>query len=203
MKTALVALKDVEPYLQLKGDWFGADRGSYLLAENNVHMKCAIGDFDSVSDEEFSKIQKYSDEVIRLNPVKDDSDCEHVVTEAIRRGYDKVVICSPFGGRLDHSYVNLKLAIKYPGIVKLIDQQNVIYALSSGVYEIEKNGYTYISFFTEDKATISLEGFAYSLEEREITYRDIYTVSNEILLKKGKLTIHKGVVLVMQCKDMK
>jgi thiamine pyrophosphokinase len=41
----------------------------------------------------------------------------------------------------------------------------------------------------------------YPLRDRRITYRDLYTVSNEILSEEGILEVSSGSVLVIQSKD--
>ncbi len=201
MKRVWIALKNTESFLDTKGDWIGADRGAYHLAQNGIRMRCAVGDFDSVSAQEMECIRAYSDEVICLNPIKDDSDSEHAVQLALSYGYEEIVLVCPFGGRMDHSYVNLKLAFRHPGVLKLMDEQNLVYALGPGKHAIAKNGYAYISFFVQERAEISLDGFAYPLDHRTIVPSDLYTVSNEIVAETGLLEVHEGIVLVMQCKD--
>ncbi len=196
----VLTLADVLPAVE--GDYIGVDRGALILARQGIHMKCAIGDFDSVEPSDLSLIQSDTDEFIQLNPIKDDSDSEAAITYALQKGYDEIWFVGATGGRMDHAFVNLKIAEKYPGCVKLFDQQNLIYCLPVGTYTIQKNQYPYISFFTTTKATISLQGFKYPLHERTITYQDCYTLSNEILKQTGTLTITKGIVLVMQCKDL-
>ena len=58
-------------------------------------------------------------------------------------------------------WLNLRLVSVFLKQYNLHDQNNFIYSLAEGVHSIDKRDYTYISFFTEDEATISLEGFKY------------------------------------------
>lgn len=198
---ALIALKLHDDFKSLDGDFIGADKGALELAELGIHMKLAIGDFDSIEKTDLNKIRAYADEVVELNPIKDDTDSEAAIHAAMDRGYDEVWLCGATGARMDHSLINLRIAMKYPGIVWLHDEHNLIHAVKEGDYTIHKEDYSYISFFTDTKAMITLDGFAYPLDHRKLTPQDLYTVSNEIKGDTGILHVHEGKVLIMQTKD--
>ena len=182
-------------------NYIGVDKGALTLARNGKRMLLAIGDFDSVEESDLAYIKEYSDTLIQLNPIKDDTDSEAAVMYAIENGYQKIHLYGGLGGRLDHAMINLRLVSRFPETVYLHDQNNFIYSLAEGVHSIDKRDYTYISFFTEDEATISLEGFKYPLDKQQLTNKDTYTTSNEILEDKGIITVHAGKVTVIQSKD--
>ena len=182
-------------------NYIGVDKGALTLARNGKRMLLAIGDFDSVEESDLAYIKEYSDTLIQLNPIKDDTDSEAAVMYAIENGYQKIHLYGGLGGRLDHAMINLRLVSRFPETVYLHDQNNFIYSLAEGVHSIDKRDYTYISFFTEDKATISLEGFKYPLDKQQLTNKDTYTTSNEILEDRGIVTVHAGKVTVIQSKD--
>ena len=182
-------------------NYIGVDKGALTLARNGKRMLLAIGDFDSVEESDLSSIKNYSDTFIQLNPIKDDTDSEAAVMYAIEKGYQKIHLYGGLGGRLDHAMINLRLVSRFPETVYLHDQNNFIYSLAEGVHSIDKRDYTYISFFTEDEATISLEGFKYPLDKQQLTNKDTYTTSNEILEDRGIVTVHAGKVTVIQSKD--
>ena len=182
-------------------NYIGVDKGALTLARNGKRMLLAIGDFDSVEESDLAYIKEYSDTLLQLNPIRDDTDSEAAVMYAIEKGYQKIHLYGGLGGRLDHAMINLRLVSRFPETVYLHDQNNFIYSLAEGVHSIDKRDYTYISFFTEDKATISLEGFKYPLDKQQLTNKDTYTTSNEILEDKGIITVHAGKVTVIQSKD--
>ena len=182
-------------------NYIGVDKGALTLARNGKRMLLAIGDFDSVEESDLAYIKEYSDTLIQLNPIKDDTDSEAAVMYAIENGYHKIHLYGGLGGRLDHAMINLRLVSRFPEAVYLYDQNNLIYSLAEGVHSIDKCDYTYISFFTEDEATISLEGFKYPLDKQQLTNKDTYTTSNEIIEDKGIITVHVGKVTVIQSKD--
>lgn len=203
MHTAVIALKLCSSLPEMDASYIGADRGALYFAQKGIRMILSIGDFDSVNDEEFSLIQKYSDEVIRLNPIKDDSDSEAAIQAASERGFDRIVLTGATGGRMDHSLVNLRLALKYPRKIVLYDDSNLIEAYPEGTYRVQKGIYPFISFFTVHGAEITLKGFKYPLVKRKLTAEDLYTVSNEIIGEEGTVIIKDGTVLAMQCRDRK
>ncbi len=182
-------------------NYIGVDKGALTLARNGKRMLVAIGDFDSVEESDLAYIKEYSDTLIQLNPIKDDTDSEAAVMYAIEKGYQKIHLYGGLGGRLDHAMINLRLVSRFPETVYLHDQNNFIFSLGEGVHSIDKRDYTYISFFTEDEATISLEGLKYPLDKQQLTNKDTYTTSNEILEDRGIVTVHAGQVTVIQSKD--
>ena len=182
-------------------DYIGADRGALHLAEQGIRMVLAIGDFDSVSEEEMKRIREFSDEVMALNPIKDDSDSEAAVDEAVRRGYEKIYIAGAFGGRIDHEIVNLRLCFKYPERVILTDPGNRCIALKEGTHVIKKEGYRYLSVFAQKKCEISLKGFKYPLDHRVLDETSLYGLSNEILEEEGIIEVHSGMILVIMSRD--
>ena len=182
-------------------DYIGADKGALFLARKKIRMAFAIGDFDSVSDNERGWIELYSDEVIALNTVKNNSDSEAAVDEAIRRGYRMIYIVGATGGRLDHEIVNIRLCWKYPDRVVLFDDKNFTRALGEGAHRINKNGYRYLSIFAENECELRVNGFKYELDHRVITEKDLYGLSNEITGETGEIYVHRGSVLTVQTND--
>ncbi|MDO4193296.1 MAG: thiamine diphosphokinase [Erysipelotrichaceae bacterium] len=184
-------------------DLIGVDRGALVLAKNGKRMKLSVGDFDSVDEKDLSLIREYSDEMIRLNPIKDDSDSESAIRLLVSRGYQKITLLGGLGGRVDHEIVNLKLAEEFAGHIWLKNDQNLITVLKEGTYEIDPEGYRYISFFAVMPSVITLEQMKYPLNERMLYPGDLYALSNEITGEKGIVRIGSGKVLMIQSDDKK
>ena len=203
MRTAVIVLKLAGPVPVMHADYIGVDRGTLALLKQNLPCTLAIGDFDSVNLEEMVQIENHAAEVIKLNPVKNDTDSEAALNEALKRGYDQIYLIGALGGRADHALINLRLVYQHPGKVILLDEQNRIEAYSAGVYAIKKENYAFIGFFTETEAEISLQDFKYPLTKQILTPQDLYTVSNELIEDTGTVTVHQGVVIVIQSKDQR
>lgn len=201
MPSVIIALKLAVEIPQGAYDYIGVDKGTLQLIEQNLPVKLSIGDFDSVNANEMECIKEHAEELKVLNPIKDDTDSEAALKEALRRGYDRIILIGALGGRADHTLINLRLAFQHPGRVILQDEQNRIEAYAEGDYCIKKESYSYIGFFSEEPAEISLENFKYPLTHRILTNQDLYTVSNELCGDSGVLHVHHGTVLVIQSKD--
>ncbi len=184
-------------------DLIGVERGALMLASEHRKMTLAVGDFDSVTEEERKLIEEYAENVISLNKVKDDSDSEAAIRYVLSHGYDRVYVYGAFGGRLDHEIVNLRLAAIFPNQVTLVDDQNVVCALKKGSYQLKRNAFTYISFFAPEKAVISLRGMKYPLYRKTMTYADLFGLSNEIKDEEGILNVHEGTILMIPSRDKK
>ena len=177
----VIALKLCDGLPDIEAEYIGADAGALWLAKKGIGMKLAVGDFDSVAEEDMALIR----------PLR----------HAIRMGYDRVWLACRMGGRMDHTWVNFRLALMFPEQAVLYDRQNRIMAYGTGRHVIHKDGYAYFSVFTDQEAVISLAGMKYPLQETRISHRDVFTVSNEIEGEEGILEVHEGLVLVMQCRD--
>ena len=179
-------------------DIIGVDAGAAVCAKNNLHMKKAIGDFDSVTKVEFEHIQMMSDELVLLNKDKDDSDFEAALKHV--EAYDDVIVFGSWGKRFDHSYVNLEL-VKRNSKITFYDYNNKVYSLPMGEYDIVKGDYTYLSLFAIEDTSVSLTGVKYELDNRLLAMSDLYALSNEIIDEVAHLNIHSGKLLIIQSKD--
>ena len=179
-------------------DIIGVDAGASVCDKNNLHMKKAIGDFDSVTKVEFEHIQMMSDEIVLLNKDKDDSDFEAALKHV--EAYDDVIVFGSWGKRFDHSYVNLEL-VKRNSKITFYDYNNKVYSLPMGEYDIVKGDYTYLSLFAIEETSVSLTGVKYELDNRLLAMSDLYALSNEIIDEVAHLNIHSGKLLIIQSKD--
>ena len=113
----------------------GIDKGAYIAYENNVKLDYAIGDFDSISADEFRKLKDYC-EVIKLNPIKDDTDTLYAIK--MFKDFDKIILIGGISGRrIDHFYANLLLFYDYPNLV-MIDDYTLYYSFIDALDEIEE-----------------------------------------------------------------
>ena len=202
MARAVIALKLTDSLPEAEGDYIGCDRGTLFLLDRGLPVKAALGDFDSVSADEKTRILNACDAVVQLPCIKDDTDSEAAIRWCLAQGYDEIWLTGGTGGRMDHMMINLRLTEKYPGRVILWDRQNTVRAYAAGTYRFRRTDSSYISFFTSSEAVITLAGMKYPLAERRITKDDLYTVSNEIAAEEGILTVHEGIVLVMESRDL-
>lgn len=178
--------------------YIGVDQGALALAQQQITMEMAIGDFDSVRKEDLSVIRQFSKKTESLDPIKNESDLE----AALDIWHNKASIIHVYGalnGRLDHQYVNIQLMKKYNN-VHLINEQNHCMVCTKSL-ELSADGFTYFSLFALEDTVVSISNAKYNLDKQELTPNDLYTLSNEFTTKKACIEILKGKVIIIKSKD--
>lgn len=186
---------------QTHGTIVGVDAGALVCINKGLALDIAVGDFDSVNEEEFKLIKSKAKETIKLNPIKDDTDFTYAYLN-VCNDYDRIYVYGGLGGRRDHEYMHVHTAMRDSRII-LMSEQNKIQRLDSGYHIISKDSFQYISFFALTQATIDLKGFKYSLDNKDITPDDTYLTSNEIVDYQGIVTLQSGSVLMVQASPIK
>lgn len=186
----------------------GADRGAYFLIEHGVMPHIALGDFDSVTDEQRLRIQQHAHHWIECDPVmKDMTDTEMAFAEALRQGADQIHIFGALGSRFDHSLANVHLLRKslQHGISCTIEDACNRILLVEGQYEgtVDKDRFVYVSLLplTTEVTGITLSGFQYPLQNATLQVGDSLGISNRIVGKQGKIQVGSGQLFVICSRD--
>ena len=188
--------------------FIGVDKGALSLIKHHIRPNLAIGDFDSVTEEEFQYISKNSLETKRLLPEKDETDTELAILHALSLSVAEIDIYGGLGGRLDHSIANIRLLLRYSKkgiVINLINESNHLVILKPGNYTFEAFKYSYLSFFAieETVTDLTLSGVKYPLSKYTLTQDDIRCVSNEVVLDNYKISFSKGYLLMIRSQDFK
>ena len=172
-----------------------ADAGYTRLKAADIEPELIVGDFDS------SDTPENETETIVLSPIKDCTDTQYAVSQAVERGYNDILIIGGLGGRIDHSFANLAVAAEYKlkGVnVELIDDYHRIYILNNEKRTLTKRD-IYVSVFAfGEPAEVSLNGFYYKAEKLSLSPYDSVGVSNEIVDETAEITALSGTVLVIE-----
>ena len=196
-KVILVANRCTSLTVEENCDYIGVDKGALYCLKHSIPMRYAIGDFDSLDVEEYNALMNTC-EIIKLPCRKNETDGEYAIRYAHQLGYDEIDVYGVIGGRQDHFLVILRL-MKFSDIqFRIIDEQNTIYCLNKGVYEIPKRS-KYFSIFACEEVTISLSGVSYPLSNMIVKESDIYLVSNEIIDVATLET--SGKICIIESKD--
>ena len=206
-KIALFAGGTIDSF-QMDFDLFiGVDRGSLLLIEQGIRPDLAVGDFDSVSEEELALICSQSKEVLQAQPEKNDTDLELAVKTAfVRYPQAQVTIFGAFGGRLDHTLANIFLPSNpeitpYMQQIRLCNAQNQLCYCPQGRHEVKPvAGMNYLAFMPADNSRLSIEGAKYPLNESNYFFKKVYA-SNEFIDEPVFLECQSGYVIVIYSKD--
>ncbi|UEX89360.1 thiamine diphosphokinase [Staphylococcus ratti] len=186
-------------------DWVGVDRGTLNLLQAKIQPVFAVGDFDSVSNQERRWIEARMD-IEKMPKEKDVTDLAYAIQKAIQMGYKKIKIYGATGGRLDH-FMGAMQILKHRDFqnkkIQLIDKNNIIELLTVGAYtKRNKTQYDYISFIpATDEVTLSLEGFKYELSEKRLEQGSTLTISNEFVDKYAQINIHEGMIYQIRSRD--
>ena len=151
--------------------------------------------------------------IIRLTPMKDDTDTQHALQMALELGCNCIHIFGATGTRLDHVLGNLQLlgyALRQQIECMLIDPYNCIRLINKEtILEKEQQFGKYVSLipYTPEVTGITLEGFLYPLKNDTMSsfYQENATlisgVSNEIVDKTAKISLESGILILVEARD--
>ena len=193
-----------------EGAWLvAADRGLEFFLKTGLTPDAAVGDFDSLSEEDRVFLAGLNrTEVIRLKPEKDDSDTQSAVNFCMDRGAEQITVLGGTGKRVDHLLANLGLLVlgKERGVrVNLVDAWNYMTLIESGtVLNRSEQFGRYVSFFSlgGDVPGLTLTGFKYPLTRHHLTAADSgLTVSNELTSPHARVSYDSGTLLMLMTRD--
>ncbi|WP_408010943.1 thiamine diphosphokinase [Pseudalkalibacillus sp. A8] len=194
--------------LQLDDALFiGVDEGVLYLQKRDIKPIAAFGDFDSISGEEFTRLQEKQMELYTFECEKDMTDLELALRWTIEQRPEKIILYGATGGRLDHELINiqlLKVGLEHKIEVEIVDRDNIIVMRSPGSYTIEaSHEFPYVSFlpFSPLVTGMTLVGFRYPLEEAKIEWGSTLCISNELVTKKGTYSFDDGIIMMIRSKD--
>lgn len=175
----------------------GVDEGALVALKNGIALNVAIGDFDSVSEEDLDFIRSKT-KVIQLPEHKSDTDTGAALK--LCKDATRIIILGGIQGkRIEHFIANLILMETHRN-VEMLDNNSHIYIMDSS-FSIKRTDYKFISFFALQDTIISLEGFSYPLNNYHLKNTDPLTISNELKENRGIITLKGGRVLVIQSKE--
>lgn len=184
------------------------DAGLEAAEKLSILPDAAVGDFDTVNPDTLSFMKMHKTIVWEEHqPEKDETDTELALHTAVSMGSTDITLIGATGGRIDHALGNLHLL--YPclkkGIhVSIIDQKNRVYLLDHGKQFNKKELWgQYISFLplTEEVRGITLTGFKYPLDKKDIQIGTSQCISNELDAEKGVLSFTGGILICVESHD--
>lgn len=183
----------------------GVDRGAYWLLEHDIVPDVAIGDFDSVTEKEFQRIQKKVKKTVRHSPTKDATDLELAVEYAVTLKPKEVAIFGAIGTRFDHSFAGIQVLLKLSShniYGYIVDNFNEISIVRRKLELKPSKVFRYVSVFPfTDTATVTLIGFRYNVLKHKFIRGSTLGVSNEIIAPIAHIIVHKGTVICMRSRD--
>lgn len=184
-----------------KGCYLISCDGGYLYFLNQgMEPDLFIGDFDTLGKDSLH----HPKEVIRLNPVKDDTDTIFAVKTALERGFDTFYFYGCLGGKLEHTIANLQV-LKYLKDRKkdgyLIDEDNsqLVFMLHQEKVSFKKmKGMLSVFSYSEECAGVTIHNLKYELKEAVLTNGFPLGVSNQLIDKEDAfIEVKEGYLLVI------
>lgn len=187
--------------------YVGVDRGALLLLQADYPLDIAVGDFDSISDEDQSLIDYKATECI-LKEDQDHTDFE-LALKIVAKKYpgQKIYLHNWKGGRLDHMMSILFVAYqshfqKNLENLVMLHPNNTVSFYRPGNHIIEKDmEKNYLSFVTlEAVKKLSLCQVKYPVKDLDLK-KPRALISNEFLSREAQLSFKEGLIMVIQSKD--
>ena len=173
-----------------------ADKGYEYVEKSNLKADIIIGDFDSTNKPNL-------DNVIKLNPIKDDTDTKSAMKIAKQKGFKEIVIYGGLGGRESHTISNIRNAFEFKkmGIdVRLKSKEKDIFIIDGKFdYDFNDQDDFYVSIFSLSDISkgLTIKGLYYELENYDMEISDSLGVSNETCGKDFSISVDDGFLLII------
>lgn len=181
---------------QIKDDdlVIAADKGYEYVKKEGLEADFIVGDFDSTSLPE-------SENVIKLSPIKDDTDTKSAMKIALEKGYKEIIIYGGLGGRESHTISNIRNALEFKkmGIdVRLKSKDKELIIIGDELSQKFDNDY-YVSIFalSEVAKGLTIKGLYYELDNYDMEISDSLGVSNETCGRDFTIKIKDGYILII------
>jgi len=157
-----------------------------------------IGDFDSV-DKNLLESYRRKSKIIQVKR-QNDTDIEKCLKYALTRKFTNAILLSVTGDRLDHSFCNLGIALKFHSKieVKIISETSLLSVYERQINLSTKKG-EYLSLYAFDKRTkVSSKGLRYPLKRTQLPFGVRESTSNVAVSDEVNLKITNGKIFVIR-----
>lgn len=178
---------------------YAVDGGFTALTERGVEPDLAFGDFDSLGQ------APDHPHVAAFDAHKDFTDMDWGINHAVAAGFDELVVCDAFVGRLDHTLGNLQLLIQTAAHgVRIwgVEEDEAIAPL------VAPGPFASLSFAPGAWGTCSVVshsdvardvtevGLEYGLDGATCLNRAVWGVSNELVGAPARISLEEGSLWV-------
>lgn len=175
-----------------------ADGGANKARKMGLRPSIIIGDLDSIHQETLD----YFTPKCKILKIKgqDDTDVEKCLKYLIKNDATEVLLLGVTGDRLDHTFCNLGIVLKYYNIIQTrIIAENSILVPISGKVKIKTSPGEIISLYGFDSKTkITATGLRYPLTEESLPFGVRESTSNVAVKNEVKINVSRGVIFVIR-----
>lgn len=175
-----------------------ADGGADTAKKLKLIPDYIIGDLDSIS----SNALLYYQEKCRIIKLKrqNDTDVEKCLKLAIKNGYTEAILLGATGSRLDHSFCNLGIVLKfYDEIkIKILHDDSILEAISGSTTIATQKNETISLYGIDEKTKVSSRGLKYVLKNTALPFGKKESTSNAANGSSVELNITKGKMFLIR-----
>ncbi len=175
-----------------------ADGGAEKLREFGIIPDYIIGDLDSISDDTLNYF-KDKTKIIRYRR-QNDTDIEKAIKFAGSKGFDEAILAAVTGDRLDHSFCNLGVVLKFRDIMKLsILSFRSFLSVIYGTTEFDAEpGETISVYGVDNKTTFTSKGLKYKLNGITLPFGVRESTSNIASGRKVRIVTDGGPAFLVR-----
>ena len=186
----------------LRGDDFfiAADGGLHNAQAVGVTPHVLIGDFDSITPSELTRMEKTSVQILRHPPEKDETDLELAISYALEEHFTEIVVVGALGGRLDQTLGNIALLANVPPDVdiRLDDGREEVFLIRNRLKITGKPGDVIsLIHWGESAEGVSTENLRYPLNSEILFSNKSRGISNEMLKDQAVVQLTRGMLVVI------
>lgn len=218
MKTVLICAggpkEELVPFQNFKSlkeiVYIGADKGAIHLLNAGIVPDEAVGDFDSLTQEEYELLTSKVAGIGSVSSEKDETDTDLAIVKAMEYEPTHIFLTGVTGARMDHFIAVVNSIHRFQSLAdrmisfKILNKWNEIFLLEPGVHTFTKSHrFEYISFFAfQGPVThVSLTGMKYEVHNEIIEMGTSRFTSNELLSADGSISFSSGICLVIRSSD--
>jgi thiamine pyrophosphokinase len=192
--------KKVLTYFQKNGfeTLICADGGANSALKLGLIPDYIIGDLDS-ADKAVLNNFKTKSTIINYKR-QDDTDVEKCLKFAIRNNYKDALLVGVTGNRLDHTFCNLGIVLKFFNQINIsLVAENSYLKAYRGKQELKTFKGEAISLYGFDRKTkITSQGLKYPLKDASLLFGEKESTSNIATSNLLQLTISSGIIFVIR-----
>lgn len=175
-----------------------ADGGANSAMKLNLNPDFIIGDLDSIEP----KTLEYFCNTSRIIQIKrqNDTDVEKCLKFAIKRGFKEAILLGATGSRLDHSFCNLGIVLKFFGEIKVrVLHENSLLEAFEGKVTLQTMPKEIVSLYGFDRrTTVTSSGLKYVLNNTALPFGVKESTSNVAVSNVVNLKIKNGKMFVIR-----
>ncbi|MGL4998736.1 MAG: thiamine diphosphokinase [Cetobacterium sp.] len=172
-----------------------ADGGAKKALELGYIPNEVWGDFDSLDLESIELLKFKNVTLKKFNKDKDFTDGELLIAYVSSLNYDKIIIIGGFGGRIDHTLININLIFKYKNLIFINDTEELFLVSNKFNFKNNKNKIVSLIPFSDKVENLTLDGFLYPLNNHTLNRGDSTCLSNIIIENDAYISYSNGKLL--------